>query len=174
MKRLLLLSFAALLITGKCHAQTPPHAASTQTWTFGDHIWSDVIRMPECDKADFTESYETPDCRSYTSGTATMYYYNWAYVDARKNTLCPAPWRFPSKNDFSALIAVTSRNALIEAWGLPGLAIGSSIGNVGENALYWASTEVGSTGGYYLGYTRDHLNMYGGDRDLGYPVRCVR
>jgi hypothetical protein len=101
MKKILLLSLAFLFITGRCNAQVkpPPHAASTKTWTFGSKTWSDAIRIPACDKASFTDSEDTPDCRSYAIGGETGYYYNWAYVDAKKRSMCPVPWRVPSADD---------------------------------------------------------------------------
>jgi hypothetical protein len=174
MKKLLLLSFAILLITGKCHAQTPPHAASTQTWTFGDQVWSDAIRIPECNKASFSNSEYTPECRSYTSGSETWYYYNWAYVDANKHTLCPSPWRVPSENDYQILVLNTTLNTLINAWALSGYASGSSADNVGESAYYWSSTEDGTTFAYDLYCDSGYLYVSNTGKDNGFRVRCVR
>jgi hypothetical protein len=69
---------------------TPPYAASTLIWTFGEQQWSDAIRIPACNKtSSFTDSYTEPQCRSYTSGTNTWYYYNWPYVVANPSTMCP-------------------------------------------------------------------------------------
>ena len=75
---------------------TPPYAASTKTWTFGEQTWSDAIHIPECNKSSFTERYYETQCRSYTQGANTWYYYNWLYVNKHAARLCHSPWRVPS------------------------------------------------------------------------------
>jgi hypothetical protein len=48
--------YCLLLLPLAGYAQTTPrYAASTQTWTFGEQIWSDAIHIPECNKTDFIE-----------------------------------------------------------------------------------------------------------------------
>jgi hypothetical protein len=176
MKKMLLLSLTFLLITGRCNAndEYPPHAASTQTWRFGHQVWSNAILIPECNKADFTRDNDTPDCRSYTSGSATMHYYNWAYVHAHKNTLCPAPWRVPTKNDLEVLTEQTTLNTLVKAWGYGGLAFGNSIIDADSSAYYWSSTTNGSNHAYTLDYLSGYLIVNFTFRSYGFQVRCVR
>jgi hypothetical protein len=106
---------------GKPDTPPPPHAASTKTWTFGNQIWSDAIRIPECNKTSFTASSDVPHCRSYTYNTITHYYYNWAYMNTNKNIMCPAPWRVPTRYYFDDLIASTSAEELFTKWGPTGL-----------------------------------------------------
>jgi hypothetical protein len=86
-------------VVGGYAQSTPRYAASTRTWTFGNQTWSDAIRMPECNKTDFTASYTDPHCRSYTEDGTTWYYYNWPYVDKNKAKMCPSPWRVPARSD---------------------------------------------------------------------------
>jgi uncharacterized protein (TIGR02145 family) len=154
---------------------TPPLAASTQTWTFGDQTWSDAIHCPECNKETFEDSYTDPQCRSYTESGKTWYYYNWAYVDANKATMCPSPWRVPTSEDFETLASSTDYSTLISEWGYGGLADGSSMYIVDTHARYWSS----SVGGGNYPYS---LNCWGGEMDVasvynksfGLQVRCVK
>jgi uncharacterized protein (TIGR02145 family) len=159
---------------------TPPLAASTQTWEFGEQTWSDAIRCPECDKGTFEESLTDSQCRSYTQNDSTWYYYNWAYVDANKATMCPDPWRVPSQSDFVTLANNTTAYALIDAWGYGGFAYGSSMYSVSEGGVYWSSTE-GSGGGnsasaLVYGYVDDRgiLGVPRSEKPGGTQVRCVK
>jgi uncharacterized protein (TIGR02145 family) len=187
MKKFLLLSFAFLPFVGVCQnnngANTPPYAASTQTWTFGKQIWSDAIRIPACNKVSFTDSKDTSDCRSYTGGLEIWYYYNWAYVHANADTLCPSPWRVPTENDLELLVKIAKQNSLIDAWGLPGYAIGNSTGAEGELAnlggegklgYQWSATSLGNMYAYYLGYSSGGLYVGNTSKGYRFQVRCVR
>jgi hypothetical protein len=113
MKKILFLSFAALLIAGNCHAQvkTPPHAASTRTWTIGKQVWSDAIQMPNC---------KNPSCISFTYGLSTWYYYTWEFVKANAKTMCPAPWRVPTRVDLVILINKGTGSRWPVGWRTPG------------------------------------------------------
>jgi uncharacterized protein (TIGR02145 family) len=83
---------------------TPPlYAESAKTWTVGNQMWSDVINIPECDYDAYTNSGTVPYCRSYTVNGRKWYYYNWPYAIANKDTLCPSPWRLPTREDWIAL-----------------------------------------------------------------------
>jgi hypothetical protein len=151
------------------------YPASTQTWTFGNLTWSDAIRVPDCNKTAFVESDTEPQCRSYTSGTVTRYYYNWAYVNANAATLCPSPWIVPSHFDFNALNVVTNAATLGQAWGYGGHADGTNV-HPSAYGFYWSSTS-GATGyAYALAYvtggsiTPEHFTR----RYYGFEVRCVR
>jgi hypothetical protein len=46
--------FVLIMLCGICYgyAQTPPYAASTKTWQFGEQLWSDAIHEPLCNKED--------------------------------------------------------------------------------------------------------------------------
>jgi hypothetical protein len=155
---------------------TPPHAASTQIWVFGEQIWSDAIRIPECDKTDFADSDTELQCRSYTSGTNTWYYYNWPYVTANATALCPSPWRVPTESDFNTLKSNTNYSTLISEWGYGGLATSSSMDSVSEVAFYWSSTEYpdNTNYAYTLYYYSGDLVMDSAYKRAGMQVRCVR
>jgi uncharacterized protein (TIGR02145 family) len=161
---------------------TPPNAASTQTRVFGDQTWSDAIHIPDCNKTDFTNDDNNPQCRSNTSDKL-RYYYNWAYVNQNAATLCPSPWRMPSESDFSTLVSnlggntQSARDAIIAAWGYGGYAIGSSssVINVSTLAYYWSSTVASSNtnNAYIMYYTSLNLTVDNTAKYLGFQVRCV-
>jgi hypothetical protein len=160
------------------YAQNTPHyAASTRTWTFGAQIWSDAIQMPECNKDDFDNLYATPNCRSYTEGGKTWYYYNWGYVDANKtDRLCPLPWRVPTKADMKTLLSNSNENALYDAWGNGGCASFGYIPHT-RTAVYWTTTEdsVSSYEAFYLAIFRNQRFVYKVSKyAVGNQIRCVR
>jgi hypothetical protein len=173
MKKILLLSFAALLLTGNCHAQvkTPPHAASTKTWTFGEYIWSDAIQMPRCDHV------RVGGCRIYKYGNSTWYYYRMHYVWNQRDAMCPEPWRLPNSCDAVALTGASepTMQTLINEWGLPGVSWART--NHMQSVGYIAYWSLGS------GYGSAHVALVYSDHGLiglttmqtnnDIPVRCV-
>ncbi|MDR3140948.1 MAG: fibrobacter succinogenes major paralogous domain-containing protein [Tannerellaceae bacterium] len=156
----------------------PVHAATHKVWVFGDQTWSDAIQIPECNKESFENSETKPDCRNYTQGDTTWYYYNWAYMDAHKDEMCPSPWRIPSKADFVSLIANTDAATLSAEWGYGGFAYGSSMSVVDLGAYYWSSTVYNSDPNYYyvyyLYYNSDNLSIITTFRESGFQIRCIR
>jgi hypothetical protein len=156
---------------------TPLHAASKTTWTFGSSTltWSDVIQCPECNRPDFEDNYTEPQCCSHAEeGAETRYYYNWAYVNANAATLCPSPWRVPTSSDFSALTSNTSYSTLINIWGYGGYAFSTAMMSVGTSADYWSATTYDSDNAYHLKYDEDYLYVISGLKRRGFQVRCVK
>jgi hypothetical protein len=164
---------------------TPPNAASTQTWGLGEQTWSDAIHIPACSGTSFTESYTEPQCCSYTEGDSTWYYYNWPYVNANKNTLCPSPWRVPTHEDFITLANNVDGRTLGTLWGYGGYANGRSIHNYTETyGLYWASTACSSDcdcdgncdgdRAHHLDYSSGYISADYDSKELGFQVRCVK
>lgn len=99
----------------------PPLAASSDTWQYGNLIWSDRINVAgdDCNKA-FARS-ESAACGTYSDAGVTRYYYNWHYVnDNKESTLCPSPWRVPTSSDFDAIINATTGPDLVATWGYGG------------------------------------------------------
>jgi hypothetical protein len=156
--------------------EMPLYAASAQTWTFGAStlVWSDAIHIPECNKDGFSNSYTDPQCRSYTEGANTWYYYNWPYVDQHAAQLCPSPWRVPTQTDLEALVGATEPSTLVSAWGLGGTAGGSSVGNVGSIGYYWSSTEYDTSYAYYMLFNTSNADTSIAGKGNGFQVRCVR
>jgi hypothetical protein len=85
----------------------PPYAASTITWVVGDQTWSDYIQMPGCASIGWKESDTEPACRTY-GGVHNAYEYNWAYVNANAERMCPSPWHIPSGAEFRDLAYMVS------------------------------------------------------------------
>jgi hypothetical protein len=163
-------------VTQQPQRDTPPYAASAQTWTFGNQTWSDAIRCPECNKETFERSSNLdPLCRSYTADGKTWYYYNFDYVYFNKSALCPSPWRVPAKEDFETLVGNTDNSTLINAWGYGGLAYKSFVTYMGS-AFYWSSTEYIGSQVFYLTYSSGYGDLgvsvtYG---EYGHQIRCVK
>jgi hypothetical protein len=172
-----------LMLFGVVYAyaqDTPPHAASTMTWTFGEQTWSDAIQIPECNKEDFPCSDTVPQCRSYTEDEKTYYYYyNWAYVNKNTAKLCPVPWHVPTKDDFETLDNSTNSAALGRIWGFGGFAgveMFYPVGAVDTHAVYWSSTLYVSlaNSAYVLSYSFNYLGVRKDSMVYGFLVRCVK
>jgi uncharacterized protein (TIGR02145 family) len=158
---------------------TPTNAASTTTWTFGTQTWSDAIHCPECDKDRFSASYTDPQCRSFTYAGKSYYYYNWVYVNANKENMCPAPWRVPTSADFNTLESNSDLfNLLRNAWGYTGAVVYGD-GEVTElegGAMYWSSTAdpEDSDNAYLFVYGNDMVMGGYSNKRAGLHVRCVK
>jgi hypothetical protein len=176
MKKVLLLSFTALLIAGGCKSSidAPPFAASTRTWTFGGQTWSDAIRIPECNKTSFSNSIDVPDCRSYNVGSETWYYYNWAYVVANQNALCPPPWRVPTPVDYAWSTSIDNMQTLTDAWGLPGWCRGNARGGDGRVLFAWTKEEKDETYAYALACWEGFVSTIDHLKPFGFVLRCCR
>jgi hypothetical protein len=160
---------------------TPPLAASTRTWTFGNQTWSDDIHISDCNKdaTGFANSNTNPQCRSYTEGTNTWYYYNWPYMNEHKTTMCPDPWRVPTSDDFEALKDIAEEVGL--DWSLGGHCYyqDSSVGGPGMYAYWWATDEASDTYAYALKYWSDettpiYFRVGAENKAAGFHVRCVK
>lgn len=179
--------------------KTPPNAVSTKTWTVGTQIWSDVINVPKYNK----KEYNGKNADGRKNGSYG-YLYSWHYVDANKSTLCPSPWRVPTKNDFIVLYKYLGgldkssldrylgrisesekqndlivRNKYLYIWGgTYGGYCGSSgdLFHQGEYACYWTSTEESSYAAYCLFiYSDGDVTQSASDyKHLGLQVRCVK
>jgi hypothetical protein len=164
-------------------ASPPDAAASDLVWMFGTStlVWSDVIHVPECNKAGFDADDAldpTPDGRSYTSDGNTWYYYNFTYVDKNKGTLCPSLWRVPMKADFDNLVANATPAELIAAWGYGGSVnppSPPSNPNPASSGYYW-SNEASSIYGYCLSYSSPGTapKVASQAKSWGFQVRCVK
>jgi hypothetical protein len=153
---------------------TPPYAASTMTWVFGSQTWSDAIHIPECGSPSFESSSTVPQCRSYTSGTNTRYYYNWAYVNTYVSKLCPSPWRVPTYEDFEMLVNNIDYSTLVASWGYGGVAYSSIMDYVSLYAYYWSSSQLDTDSAYRLDYTDHSLGVDNASKRCGFQVRCVK
>jgi hypothetical protein len=148
------------------------YAASTHTSTFGAQTWSDAIHSPNCHKDSFDASDTEPQCRYYSNGDGTRYYYNWAYVNTYKSTMCPSPWRMPTLDDFNTLSSGGG-----EAWGSHGGRVNpntNKIENIDNHAYYWSATQHDSRHAYHLLIYGGALNVPRTSKQAGFQVRCVQ
>jgi hypothetical protein len=155
---------------------TPPHAASTQTWRFGNYLWSDVIQMPGCNKSSWWVTDNRPDCRSYTYNNITYYYYNW--LELSYGVFCKAPWALPTEAAYEELQRTTTAIQLADVWGVGG-SIANGIVVAAETTGYiWSSHTVGPWATpYYIWWTKEALGVHLNQADrsqTGVQVRCVR
>jgi hypothetical protein len=79
-----------IMLCGVCYGyaqDTPPYAASTQTWEVeaddATYIWSDYINLPECNK---------PDGKDCNRGEGIYNEYSWKFLQKNAGKLCPDPW----------------------------------------------------------------------------------
>jgi hypothetical protein len=137
---------------------TPPHAASTQTWTFGTSTltWSDRIVVSPSNCTSVT-SFSTSDAnatqyRIYQG----LYFYTWTCVMNNATVFCPAPWRVPTLADVQDLINNTNGATLVNTWGSGGWFSGSSYAT---NVFpYWSSSPCSNTENVYdIEYTNSTL-----------------
>jgi hypothetical protein len=153
-------------------SRPPSYAASTRTWTFDSSplVWSDAIRIPECNNGSIPKSTTNPHCRS----SGSRYYYNWPYVNANSSTLCPSPWRVPTRSDFDALAGATNGATLVSEWDAGGIFDGDS--HMGGDALYyWSSTASSSTQAYLIAKEAGmKMSVSPGSKVWGIQVRCVK
>jgi hypothetical protein len=116
------------------------YAKTNRTFEFAGLIWSDVITVPSCDKVSFTETLDTPQCRSFTDADNqnTFFYYNEQYVWSNPGTLCPSPWRVPLQQELAALYSNNLNADVIAVWGTGGYATAAGISGLTE-AIYLRS-----------------------------------
>ena len=78
-------------------------AASDETWTIGDQIWSDYIIYDGNGKVDagtISDYAGTNTVGDYRDNPGYKgYMYNFPYILANEDKLCPSPWRVPSPQD---------------------------------------------------------------------------
>jgi len=169
--------------------------ATDRTWIISGNgitqIWSDAVTATNCDKTSFTgrsfANYNV-DCRSNPDFSGDLF--SWCAVVRFKDTLCPAPWRVPTRHDFANLGRALRdgtrnpsdeehRDRFLNVWGGNiggGCFPGGVLYDQGRYALYWAQTEHSATTGHRL-FFRGRGNFWGGAHYYkchGATLRCVK
>jgi hypothetical protein len=157
---------------------TPPNAASKGIWIIGSQIWSDEINISACSTNSLADNDDNnPGCH-YGGYASSGYhcYYNWRYVDQNAGTLCPSPWRVPSRTDFNTVIYYHTAATLQAIWPYNGYANGNGYYNYNTFGYYWTSTGIDAQNAYQFSYsTSDGRIITASDgRKYGFAVRCVR
>jgi hypothetical protein len=104
------------------------------------------------------------------------YYYNWTCLNAQASTICPSPWRVPTRADLAAVRSAVTPAALILLWGLPGRMgdNGGILNGAGTMGAVWTSAAAGSNYAYSSEWsTSAHSEPTRWYSD-GEIVRCVR
>jgi uncharacterized protein (TIGR02145 family) len=187
---------ADVTVSGTITVLFVPPGSGTNTWTCGSQTWSRPVQIiPACAKDTFSNGDNIPNCRKYSRSDVTYFYYNWYYVNANGTTMCPAPWRVPTQNDFIALDKCLGGTGLdrpkdtitvakyIQDWGgtYGAMAVGkATVPTVGAFGYYWSSTSYNNNNNnvdaYYLGFYPSgkidlHIQLY---KDTGLQVRCLK
>jgi hypothetical protein len=156
----------------------PNTAYTTKTWIIDPLIWSDrLIAAPtECASTSTLATNFLPPPQYVVSDG--RYYYNWDCASAASATLCPSPWRLPTRAEVTVLTSAVSAIQISEAWGLQGYyaAVETDVEDENETG-YWTSERItgGSTNwGYAARYTDVSWLKDTGQRRMGYLIRCVK
>jgi hypothetical protein len=108
-----LLSFSdATGIPSGAFVPPPPYAMSSQTWTAGSYVWSDLI-AGDFGCAASTNISDGKSTRLYLVADG-HYYYSAACVAAAIAPMCPSPWRVPTCSERTALTTIA--NAFCGVW----------------------------------------------------------
>jgi uncharacterized protein (TIGR02145 family) len=175
-----------------------PEGAGTNTWTCGTQTWSGALSKAQSGCISSTNFGTTapPTSAMYRSSglySGSGYLYNWKCVNDYGTSLCPAPWRVPTRNDFVNLdkcfggsgnnrsgvaLSWISTN-YIKKWGFvwSGWVDGVNIRYAGIAGYYWSATEYNASYAYYLGILNDgqvNPQQLSFAKHGGYQVRCVK
>ncbi|MDR2906681.1 MAG: hypothetical protein LBU91_01660 [Bacteroidales bacterium] len=173
---------------------------SSQTWSIGNQIWSDVVQATGCSKATYyggkfmyaskrgeeSKSDLRSDCRS-NNPNYDGDLFSWCTVACYGAMLCPSPWRVPTVKDFIALgkalggtgSFTTLRDKYLNTWGgaYGGYCNGNgNLSDSGSLGYYWSSVEASAGGGYVLLVnTNGFINSQSSESKYnGFSLRCVR
>jgi uncharacterized protein (TIGR02145 family) len=160
---------------------SPPPSAGTKTYTCGTQTWSEPIKIAACNKSSWSSSTANPECRSNYYNSNMYYYYNWAYVNANKGVMCPAPWHVPTRTEFLDLISCMTLAGTEDqywpetsVWGgaRAGKAYTLDMYDVGNLGAY-GSTYVHGTTWYFLEILYGGARINNDGQGIGLQIRCV-
>jgi uncharacterized protein (TIGR02145 family) len=176
-------------------------AVSAQTWMIDKQTWSAPLMKAQAGCTDVTDLGTTnpPTSALYRSSglySGSGYLYNWKCVyensdTANPNSLCPSPWRVPTRSDFITLDKALGgpgynrvgespewiRNNYVGAWGSAygGGASDNHFSFGDQHAFYWAKDGTGAEGECMV-HRADGV-VYTSDSRFaryGFQVRCVK
>jgi hypothetical protein len=152
-----------------------PHAASTQTWTYGTTTWSDVV-MATPVECNLTDAFSTTD---YMDAEYQEYYghiyYKWSCAIAAQATLCPEPWRVPTYADLQYLRNNAGWDLIVANWGLGGVWSMAIYVPPGKSGRLLSIDTAGGWRNYYLRWELDQSLILASSNTPGAAeVRCVK
>ncbi len=167
---------------------------SSATHTVGGQTWSAPVTASGCGSVSAfnggsSGAYRTVCAKNSTYGDL----FSWCAVIKYANTLCPAPWRVPTKDEFinldkafggtgenrsaSSYVSFINTN-YIGKWGAVygGYAYAGTLGGQGMEADYWSQTESTADYGYtlYLHSSGLIYPQHNSWKYYGFTLRCVR
>jgi hypothetical protein len=146
----------------------PPTAASSQTWSYGGLIWSDVVTaIPSA--CTLVTTMTTAQTRTYAK-FGDVIYYNWYCFIASTVEICPDPWRTPTRDDIALLENATRTCEMNNVWPHHGRAEDSR--NTYLNYVYFWSSTMGNNCTYV--FDSCTYNSCWSLYLWGLPARCVR
>ncbi len=174
--------------------------ATPNEWTIGSQRWSDVVTASGCNKTTYNggnENNYNADCRRATNGFSG-HYFSWCAVVKYGATLCPAPWRVPTKDDFVALDKTFGGNGAYRsaspygkychASSGSGTSCTNAAGTWGGSrftahatalttgvSYYWSSTQNGTANANTLTFSGSDIQPLNSlNKNRGFALRCVR
>jgi hypothetical protein len=124
--------------------QTPPYAATRQTWKFGSSTltWSDrILTVPEgCSLT--TGTTHSPCLREYrpiTSEGYLIHHYTLYCLNYNKSVFCPTPWRVASSADYLSIVQLSTAELALQTWTHTGYGNNNGWSGVGSNSREWCS-----------------------------------
>ncbi len=169
---------------------------SATTYTIGSQTWSAPVTASGCGTVSAFNGGSSGNFKMVCSKNSNASYgdlFSWCLVIKHANTLCPAPWRVPTRQDFidldksfggtgenrnaSSYVSFINTN-YIGKWGgaYGGYADAGSLVLQSSRVYCWSQMESSADGGYSL-----HLNSSGSiypqsnnSKYVGFTLRCVR
>jgi hypothetical protein len=159
------------------HVPLPPDVVSTDIWRSKNTyvIWSDILAATPAQCTLVTHLNPMPILHPDYAVVNGMYYYNWECLHVLDTaSVCPAPWRLPTRADFDDVAFNVSYYAYPPSWLPYGIVWGNSVH--GPTYHYYWTEEAYNNDAYYFYADRDFTNVsfQTDDKHGGMPIRCVR
>jgi uncharacterized protein (TIGR02145 family) len=148
-------------------------------WVCGAQTWSGALRVSAgCTSVTtLSTDRESASAQFKDAGTTYGYYYNHICIDSMNKDLCPDPWRVPTNEDYTTLIACAggkSGAVLSAAWGLAGYAHAAVVYEANTRGFLWANDYYDAKNSYRLMYDEESQVMDYVSALYGVNVRCVK
>ena len=165
-------------INGACWMTQNLRLAGGRTLTPED---SNVTRDWEFPTNSLTAGNTYTEARSaINSNTSYGGYYNYCAASAgtvcsqtekdATQDICPKGWRLPTRDEQAGITSYVSAFSPVHSGGYNS----GSLNNAGTYGNWWSATADNSVRQYYLFYNNGSLYTFGGNKDNGDSVRCIR
>jgi hypothetical protein len=154
----------------------PPNSLGVCTWICGTQVWSGALRNAAgCAKVTAMSTLTTPPAQYLDYSTSYGYYYNWTCANTAQSSLCPSPWRVPTKFDLQNLEASYLAQSCTPMTPYGGIVYaGQSTPSFHDNTGYlWSVNTAGTNKASMIAYTAGWVGVGIYDLHLGGTIRCV-